>query len=1005
MNRGRGKLGGRAGRVGLFLLLCVSTIAEPIQLVSSFDHIAAPAGGNGGSLLPILGTDGRYVLFASSANNLILASNGTPIPAIVPASLNVYLRDRSNLTTTLVSVSANGLSGGNGNSIPIALSTNNQFALFESTASNLVPGDTNNATDIFLRDLTSGITWLVSADTNGLPANRASRSAVMTPDARYVAFVSDASNLVANDTNKIADVFVRDLQTLTTTLVSVGAVSINPTPAVPVGGSESPEISADGRYIAFSSTATNVVPGVRTAGDIYVHDRLGGTNLWASSGMRAHLQAVSGKTNGICYNLALSDDGRFVAYQASVNPLGVGTNTGIILRYGLETGVTDRIHTNAPTSIPVPEETRNLDLSADGGLVAFVANSNGVQATTTAVHVWDATSGQSTLVSGNLSGGVTTGTLSTHPVLDASGRYVAFVSSATDLVTNSLTGLWHIYVRDLLTDTTTLVDANTNGIGSFVGDATVPSLSAGGRIVAFECTDGGLVPNDSNRSLDVFVRDILAGTNELISARHSTLGSATPNSLSSMTVFSASADGRYVAFASDVDDATTGDTNGFRDVYVRDLAGNTNMLVSCDAGGVAGNGYSGEPAISGNGRFVAFTSSATNLVSGDTNGMTDVFVRDLQTGLTVLASAKPTGGSANSNSFSPTLSDDGRWLLFRSQAKDLVSGTGSGAENLILRDTLLATNRALTSGGVTASAMTPNGRFVVCMGLVLGANTPYLSIWDSFASTRVFTNVTPGINRVAISADGNRVAYSTTFFAMGITDRAAQTSWLVAASNLVSVPRFSADGNWLTYARYLTPSNQVYLYDVQSRVEMLVSHAPNSVAVGAGHSDSPEISPDGRFVVYRTLATNIVAGANGIARQIILYDQLSGQNTLVSASRYTGLPGDDHSFRARFSADGQTLLFQSWASDIVANDFNSSGDVLAQAIFTTVILPAANSGEAPWFYWPLVPGNNYDVQFKSGLSDLIWQTATGTMTNLANKVWFQDGSATNTQRFYRIRSF
>ncbi|MFO1512061.1 MAG: hypothetical protein U1F83_03960 [Verrucomicrobiota bacterium] len=576
-------------------------------------------------------------------------------------------------------------------------------------------GDTNNETDIFVRDLVNGVTWLVSTDTNGFPGNGASRNAVMTPDGRYVAFVSEDSNLLANDTNKIADIFVRDMQSLTTTLISVGAISTNPASNVPVSSSESPEITPDGRFVAFSSTATNLVPGVTNGGDIYVHDRMAGTNIWVSRGMRGQLQTIKGKTNGIGYNHAVSADGKFVAYQASVSPLGFRTNSGIVLRYDLETGITDLVHTNAATSIPIAAETRNLDLSPTGGSIAFVANSNGLEATTTCVQVWNAASGLITLASGDQTNAVTAGSISTRPVMTPDGRFVLFLSGAAGLVTNSTPGPWHLYRRDLLTDATALVDADTNGAGSLVTAATVPSMSADGRFVAFECADGGLVPNDNNQSLDVFVRDLVAGTNELISVHNPSLPSATPQAASALPTITATADGRFIAFGSEVDDVANGDTNGYRDVYVRDVANSTNILVSCDPIGRAGNGPSSEPAISANGRFVAFTSSATNLVSGDTNNATDVFVRDLQTGLTVLGSSKPLGGSASTNSYSPVLSADGRWLLFRSQATDLVSGSFWG-QNLFLRDLQSANTTALTSRGVYSGALTPDGRFVAFVG-------------------------------------------------------------------------------------------------------------------------------------------------------------------------------------------------------------------------------------------------------------------------------------------------
>src|SRR5262249_47181236 len=155
-----------------------------------------------------------------------------------------------------------------------------------------------------------------------------------TPDGRYVAFVSEASNLVAGDSNGIADVFVRDLQTGTTTLASPGATGTglyNPS-------SEFPEITPDGRFVAFYSTATNVVPGSIVRGDIYVRDLVTGTTAWASTGARDALLSVLGTSNAVSYDHAISADGQYVIYQSSLAPNSNinGTNGGgIVLRYNL----------------------------------------------------------------------------------------------------------------------------------------------------------------------------------------------------------------------------------------------------------------------------------------------------------------------------------------------------------------------------------------------------------------------------------------------------------------------------------------------------------------------------------------------------------------------------------------------------------------------------------------------------------------------------------------------
>ena len=190
----------------LLLLLAIASVPAPaqtFQLLSTVDASqSAVAGGGGDSGAPVISADGRYVLFASAAANLVLTSSNTPLPFRSPPALNVFLRDRTNGTTVLVSVNLAGTGGGNGDSVPVGLSTNARYAVFESSASDLVPGDTNGLGDVFMRDLVGGTTILVSASTNGGVGSGESRSAAMTPDGRYVAFVSAATNLVASDSQR-----------------------------------------------------------------------------------------------------------------------------------------------------------------------------------------------------------------------------------------------------------------------------------------------------------------------------------------------------------------------------------------------------------------------------------------------------------------------------------------------------------------------------------------------------------------------------------------------------------------------------------------------------------------------------------------------------------------------------------------------------------------------------------------------------------------------------------
>jgi prepilin-type N-terminal cleavage/methylation domain-containing protein len=504
----------------------------PFELITPRGSaLAPPSGGSSDSVAPIISPDGRFVLFASLANNLVLNSNGSPIPLLFPPKLDVYLRDRSNQTTALVSVNLTGLAGGNDNSLPAGLSADGRYALFESSASDLIPGDTNNAADVFVRDLANGTTRLVSVNTNGGAGNGASRGSVITPDGRYVAFVSEASDVVPVDTNGIPGVFVRDLQSGATTLASVGAtVSVGSSVA---STSEFPDITPDGRYVAFYSTAANLVPGVTTTGAIYLRDRVDGTTAWASTDALTAVRTVSPSTTQVvCYGHVLSTNGQFVAYQASVFPLAGPVSAAVVLRYDRISGLTDVVSANAPAGCGAAEDVRSVDMTPDGRFIAFLGKTNSA----VAVFVWDAHTGTATLASGDPSNNVPAGSLCDWPRLDPTGRFVLFTSSATNLIPNSLAGDQHVYLRDLQAAQTKLVDVDTNGFGPALSLASVPQMSTDARFVAFECPDASLVPKDGNRAYDLFVRDVLAGTNALISVRDGGLFTETPDGPSLLSV-------------------------------------------------------------------------------------------------------------------------------------------------------------------------------------------------------------------------------------------------------------------------------------------------------------------------------------------------------------------------------------------------------------------------------------------------------------------------------------
>jgi Tol biopolymer transport system component len=1010
---------------GLALLpgwLALAATASPLQLVSTTGPEFAPAaGGAGDSFVPVMSKDGRYVLFASTAPNLVALGTNGSMPVLFPTPLNVFLRDRTEGSTVLVSVNLQGTGGGDGDSWPMGISTNGRYALFESTASNQVANDTNNQADVFMRDLLAGMTVLVSAATNGTFANDSSSSSVMTPDGRYVAFVSAADNLVSNDTNEIADVFVRDLVNNDTTLVSVGANrGLNPSDPA---GSDAPVMTPDGRYIVFYSTAVNLTAGVQTKGDVYVRDRESATTIRASAGALSVLQSLVPITNAISFNHTVSDDGRFVAFETTASPQ---TSPGIILRYDIQSDHYDLIETNASVAYAGYPNIQNLAMTPDGRFVAYVSNGTNSSGEATSIHVWDAQDGTNTLASGNTNGSVAAGSSSDSPAIDDSGRFVAFLSSAPDLVTNELPGDFHLYLRDLQARKTTLVDADPNGVGSLIDPSAAPEMSADARFVAFESQDGGLVPYDRNLSYDVFVRDLASVTAELVSAHVPGLPSLTPNGSSSISASSLSSDARFIAFWSDADDLVVNDANGLRDIYLRDLLG-TNLLVSIGMDGFAANGSSEAPAISADGRYVAFTSFADNLVNDDTNRAQDVFVRDLHSGTTTLVSLNAAQtGPGNKDSYLPTLSGSGQFVLFRSKAGDLRPGMSSGTENLFWRDLGGNVTHALTTNGVTTASMTPDGGLVAFVtGSTRGTFSSVLAdrlyVWDAQSGSIVYSvfGIPGAFGPLAISPDGQRLIYATNNSTgpkqLVAVDRTVNTNWVISSQPAASNPglRFTANGRYLAYVSSVgvpVYTNQVYLYDFETGTNLLVSQSYDGSAPGNNDSDSPDMSPDGRFVSYRSAASNLVPADDNGVPDIFLYDRLSGATTLISASRFGDTSADNRSLTPVFSPDGRTLVFSSWASDLHANDFNHNADVFACNLYSSDTIPAftvtavrySGAGSGCWLSWPVASGKTYRVQAKNSLEDSVWQEFNAHITVVGNRAYVQDYAAGTTGRFYRI---
>ena len=407
---------------------------------------------------------------------------------------------------------------------------------------------------------------------------------------------------------------------------------------------------------------------------------------WAQVTRRISVNTSGGQSNGLSDYSAISGDGRFVAFRSYSSNLVGGDTNGFrdVFYRGLVSSQT-RIASVDSNEVEGNQASGPQSFSGDGGYVAFSSNASNLVAGDTNgqmdVFVRDLVAGTTERVSLSTAGVQGNGP-SFNASISGDGRYVVFQSSATNLVSNDTNGVDDIFLRDRVSGTTFRVSLDTIGMQSN-GPSESPAISADGNWVAFASGATNLVGGDTNGAYDVFRCGRTGGSMTRISIDPAHASEGNGHSLSPTI----SADGSCIAFftlATNLGHVI--DTNGVQDVICRDLNSNTIELVSQDPGGAVGNGSSGVASISGDGTYVAFESEATNLVSGDTNGTRDIFVRNRALGTTERVSIATSGAEGNGTSSWPSISADGRYVAFESDATNLVPGDTNGTLDIFLRD-------------------------------------------------------------------------------------------------------------------------------------------------------------------------------------------------------------------------------------------------------------------------------------------------------------------------------
>jgi Tol biopolymer transport system component len=334
-----------------------------------------------------------------------------------------------------------------------------------------------------------------------------------------------------------------------------------------------------------------------------------------------------------------------------------------------------------------------------------------------------------TLVDISSQGGAPNG-ISAYPSLSGNGRFVAFESEASNLVANDNNSRADIFMRDMTNSSIVCVSVTPSG-GNSNDTSMNPRISRDGRLVAFESLATNLVAGDTNQGRDVFVRDLVLNTTVRAS-----VSSAGTQGNGDSRLGSISPDGRYVAFYSGSDNLVAGDVNGKGDVFLRDLVTGQTTLVSVTSAGLQGNDESDGGSVSENGHYVALWSWASNLVAGDTNGQPDVFVRDVWGGTTMRVSLTESGAQANGASLEARIAEGGQYVVFQSYATNLVTGDTNGLPDLFVRGVFSGpTVRVdVDSYGGQCTGQLGNIQSHLCGISANGRYTSFFSLYDGFVA-------------------------------------------------------------------------------------------------------------------------------------------------------------------------------------------------------------------------------------------------------------------------------
>ena len=815
------------------------TSAQP--LASPWQMSDTPAGG---SFSPSLSADGRFVAFASFAKNLVPNQNFN-------LNSDVFVQDVVSNSTCLVSVSLSD-QGGTGNSSRPIISSNGQFVAFLSTATNLVTGATNASPNLYLRDLAAGTTTLETIGTDGKVGPGYCTEFSMTPDGRFLLFVSTHTNLTTNTVTSVANVYVRDHLLATTELITVRAT--NPALSAASGG-DSPSVSDDGQKVVFHSLSTDLGGPFD---NVFLRDRATQTTLCIGTNSKAFNSSISRS-----YGATISGNGSNVVFVAAA------LTYSNAFYFDIPSGVT-----LPPTNISY---TGSLtDISSDGRRILFHPDFAYSPASPD-VLVWDAASNSTFKADTDTTQGHRTSLTS---VLSSDGLRVAFISNVTNSFVSGAATVFELYVRELDSGITHLVTANTNGQplgpGALISS---PVFSADGHYLAFACDDDTLVLGDQNHSADIFLWSCDTGALQLISQRTPLRSPATDVASCVSGSFCISSNGQVLVFSS-VDgyllpsySNRASDTNGWIDIFEFDTTSGQRALVSADfVGPLSTNGSAGTPVLSADGRYLAYLRNP----GGSNLDVGNVYWRSLKGYTENLVSTNPAGVPIG-NASALTISPDGRYIAYQT-ASPVSVGDSNTLLDVYAYDTQLEQNVYVTSSvtnyGSTNFGFTPDSQWILfqtrdskAAGIDLQTTGPQLYARSLLSNviqpithsttphSDAYTNSAP-----TVSANSAVVAYVATAAQPNIFINGFNNTDPTPVCTNCTSPSLNFNGTKIAYVSKQGTRDQIYVKTIGSSQSNLVSVAYDQISAANNSCFNPLLSPDGRFVIFTSAANNLVTG-------------------------------------------------------------------------------------------------------------------------------------------------